>query len=86
LLGIDLALLVGVAAVVVLAAGAVGSKSLGARLEKRRREKQGAKNAEQERRRLDEKCIECGEPVDPNVDVFERGNWWHRRCWREIVD
>jgi hypothetical protein len=83
---IDIAILVGVAAVVVLTASALGSKSLGARMEKKKRELQGKKNAEEERRRLDERCAACGEPVDASVDLFERDAWWHRRCWRETVE
>ena len=98
MLGIDLALLVGVAVVVVAAASVIGGRSLGDRLEKRRREAQGKRNAEDERRRLDETCAACGEPIDPAVDLFDRearssggrgqrpAQWWHRRCWRESVD
>lgn len=86
MLGIDLALLVGVAAVVVVAASVIGSRSLGDRLEKRRREQQGRRNAETERRRLEEKCAACGESIDPAVDLYEREEWWHRRCWRASVE
>ena len=82
---IDLVILVGVAAVVVLTASTLGGRSLGDRLEKRKREEQGKKNAEAERRRLDERCAACGEMVDPAVDLFEREAWWHRACWRETV-
>ncbi len=84
MLGIDLAILVGVGALVVFAAS-LGGRSLGDRLERRRREQQGRKNAEQERRRLEERCTVCGEPVDPATDLFERDQWWHRACWRDVV-
>ena len=83
---VDLAILFGIAAVFAVAAGAVGGGSIGRRLEKRRREKQGARNAEEERRRLDERCAVCNEAVDATVDLWERGEWWHRRCWRESVE
>ena len=86
MLVIDLAILFGVAAVVAVAAGALGGPSLGERLEARRRRKQGEKNAADERRRLDETCAMCGEAIDANVDLWERGQWWHRRCWRETVE
>lgn len=86
MLVIDLAILVGLTAIVALAAGAVGGRVLGDRAERRRREAQGAKNAAAERRRLEEKCVVCGEPIDHEVDLWERGEWWHRRCWRESVN
>jgi len=83
---VDLAILVGVAAILVIGGAVIGGRSLGARLEKKRRELQGKRNAELERRRLDEVCAACGEPVDAGVDLFERDQWWHRRCWRETVE
>ena len=86
MLFIDIAILFGVAAVIAAGAGLLGGPSLGARLEARRRRKLGEKNAASERLRLDETCAACGEPVDHAVDLFERGQWWHRRCWRAALE
>lgn len=86
MLWVDLLLVAGAAVAVALAASALGGRAVGARLEKRRREKQGEKNAEEERRRLVERCAACDGVIDPDVDLFEREQWWHRRCWRESVD
>ena len=84
MLFIDVAILVAVAAVCVGVATLVGGR-LGGRLEERRRRELGAKNAAEERRRLEERCAACDEPIDPRVDLWERGQWWHRSCWRESV-
>jgi hypothetical protein len=86
MLFIDLAILAGVALVVAVAAGTVGGRSLGARLEERRRRKQGERNLEEEKRRLAERCVACSEPVDAAVDLWDRGEWWHRACWRQSVE
>ncbi len=82
---VDLALIVFAAVVLVAGVAVVGGRLLGPRLEKRRRELQGRRNAELERARLDEKCASCGEGIDPAVDLFENGEWWHRRCWRDAT-
>jgi len=84
LLGVDLLLLVLGGALVVGAAALVGAK-LERRAEIRRRRLQGERNAEQEQLRLDERCAECGEAVDPNQDIWDLGRWWHRKCYREVV-
>jgi hypothetical protein len=84
MLGADLLLLVLGGALVVGAAALVGAK-LERRAEIRRRRLQGERNAEQEKARLDERCAECGESVDPNQDVWDLGHWWHRKCYREVV-
>ncbi|HEU4730173.1 MAG TPA: hypothetical protein VFT22_19885 [Kofleriaceae bacterium] len=82
MLAIDLALLVGGALLVVLAASVVGGR-VGPRLEARRRRLQGERNAAQEKRRLDEQCTICGASVDPVHDVWDQDRWWHRACYRE---
>jgi hypothetical protein len=84
MLGVDLLLLVLGGALVVGAAAFVGGK-FERRAELRRRRLQGQRNAEQEKLRLEERCAECGEPVDPNQDVWDLGQWWHRTCYRDIV-
>ena len=85
MLGIDIAILVGIAFVAVAGAALVGG-SFNRRLEQRRRRALGAKNASEERRRLDEVCVVCQEPVDAHEDLWEGGEWWHRHCWREHVE
>jgi len=84
MLGVDLLLLVLGGALVVGAATLVGAK-LERRAAIRRRRLQGQHNAEQEKLRLEERCAECGESVDPNQDVWDLGRWWHRKCYREVV-
>jgi hypothetical protein len=84
MLGIDIALLVGGAAVVVAVAALVGGR-LGARGEAARRRRQGQRNADEEKRRLDEVCAACGTAIDPAHDVWDAGHWWHRTCFREAV-
>lgn len=84
MLGIDIALLVGGAALVVVAAALIGGR-LGPRAEARRRRRQGQANAEQEQRRLEERCSVCGASIDPVHDVWDAGQWWHQRCYREAL-
>lgn len=84
MLGVDLLLLVLGGALVVGAAGLVGAK-LERRAELRRRRLQGQRNAAEEKQRLEEICAECGESIDPSQDVWELGQWWHRKCYREVV-
>jgi hypothetical protein len=84
MLGVDVLLLVLGAAFVVGAAALVGGK-LERRNELRRRRLQGQRNADEEKLRLEERCAECGESVDPNQDVWDLGRWWHRKCYREVV-
>lgn len=84
MLGIDIALLVGGAVLLVVAGAAIGGR-LGPRLEARRRRLQGERNAEQEKRRLAELCTICGTPIDPAHDLWDAGQWWHRGCYRESL-
>jgi fructose-1,6-bisphosphatase/sedoheptulose 1,7-bisphosphatase-like protein len=84
MLGIDIALLVG-GAILVVAATAVFGGRLGPRLEARRRRLQGERNAEQEKQRLAERCEICGASVDPARDVWDAGRWWHQACYRESL-
>jgi hypothetical protein len=66
-----------------------------ARREARRRERQGARNAEAARRELHgeggpgtgELCVICQRPVNPAVDLFDEKarSWWHRDCWLQAV-
>lgn len=84
MLAIDIALLVGGGALVAVLAGVVVGR-LSDRNEARRRRKLGERNAAEEKRRLEERCAVCNEQVDPANDVHENGQWWHRRCYRELV-
>jgi len=84
MIAIDLALLAGSALLVVVIAGFVGGR-VGPRAEARRRKQLGARNAAEEKRRLDERCAVCGEAVVPAQDVWDRGQWWHRACYREAL-
>jgi hypothetical protein len=84
MLGIDVALLVGGGALVVVVAALLGGR-LGARGEARRRRAQGERNAEQEKQRLEERCTICGTSIDPEHDVWDSGQWWHQKCYREAV-
>jgi hypothetical protein len=84
MLDIDIALLAGGAALVVVLAGLVGGR-LGARAEAHRRRRQGQQNAELEKQRLEESCTVCGASIDPDHDVWDRGTWWHQTCYREAV-
>jgi hypothetical protein len=84
MLGIDIALLVGGAVLLVAAVGLVGGR-LGRRSEARDRRLQGQRNAETEKRRLDERCTVCGEAIDPAHDLWDAGRWWHRGCYRELL-
>jgi len=82
MLGIDIALLVGGAILVMAAAGLLGGR-FGSRLEARRRRLQGERNAEQEKLRLAERCTVCGNSVDPAHDIRDADQWWHQACYRE---
>ena len=82
--GIDIALLVGGAVLMMAAAAVIGGR-LGPRLEARRRRLQGERNAEQEQRRLAERCTVCGTSIDPTHDVWDVGRWWHGACYRESL-
>jgi hypothetical protein len=84
MLGIDIVLLVAGGALVVAAAAFVGGR-VGARAEARRHRVQGQRNAEQEKQRLEERCTVCGASVDPAQDVWDSGQWWHSKCYREAV-
>ena len=84
MLGIDIALLVGGAVLMVIAAGVVGGR-VGSRLEARRRRLQGARNAEHEKQRLEERCTVCGTSIDPSSDIWDAGRWWHKACYREAL-
>jgi hypothetical protein len=81
---IDIALLVGGALVVVAIAAVVGGK-VGPRAEARRRRLQGARNAQLMQRSLEERCVVCDAAIDPENDVFDAGQWWHRGCYREAL-
>ena len=82
---VDFIILLAVATVVAMGVAVLGGGSLQRRLEERRRQRLGQKNAEDERRRLAERCVVCDEPVDPAADLWERGQWWHRHCWRQSM-
>ena len=84
MIAIDLALLAGGALLVVVLAGFVGGR-LGPRAEARRRKQLGMRNAAEEQRRLDERCTVCGEAVEPARDVWDQGQWWHRACYRNVL-
>jgi hypothetical protein len=84
MLGIDIALLIGGGALLVIAAAFVGGR-VGPRAEARRRRKQGEQNAELEKRRLAECCTVCGQSIDPAHDVWDAGQWWHRGCYRQAL-
>lgn len=84
MLGIDIALLVGGAVLLVVAGAAIGGR-LSPRLEARRRRLQGERNTEQEKRRLAELCTICGTPIDPTHDLWDADQWWHRACYRESL-
>lgn len=84
MVAIDIALLVVGGVLVVLIAGVIGGR-LGSRLEARRRRLQGQRNAEQEKRRLEERCTVCSASIDPDRDVWEVGRWWHQACYRESL-
>lgn len=84
MIAIDLALLAGGALLVVVIAGLVGGR-IGPRAEARRRKQLGARNAAEEQRRLEERCAMCGEAVEAEQDVWDRGQWWHRACYREAL-
>jgi len=84
MLGIDIALLVCGAALLVVAVGLAGGR-LGRRAETQQRRLQGEHNAELEKRRLQERCTICGESIDPAHDLWDAGAWWHRGCYREVV-
>lgn len=84
MLGIDIALLVGGAVLLVVTAGLIGGR-LGVRFEARRRHLLGEQNAEREKRLLEERCTVCGESIDPARDVRDAGQWWHRACYRELL-
>jgi hypothetical protein len=84
MLGIDIALLVGGAVLLVVAGSVIGGR-LSPRLEARRRRLQGEHNAEQEKRRLAELCTICGTPIDPAHDLWDADQWWHRSCYRESL-
>jgi len=84
MLGIDIALLIGGAALLVAAAALIGGR-LGPRLDARRRRLQGQRNALQERRRMDERCAVCGDSIDPVRDVWDASRWWHQTCYRESL-
>jgi hypothetical protein len=81
MIAIDLALLAGGALLVVVIAGFVGGR-VGRRVE---RKQLGARNAAEEKRRLEERCAICGEAIEPAIDVWDRGQWWHRACYREAL-
>lgn len=83
---VDIAILVAIGAVVALAAGWLGGGSLGRLLEARRRRRLGERNLDEERRRLAERCVICDEPIDPAVDLWDQGQWWHRACWRRSIE
>ena len=84
MLGIDIALLVG-GAILVMAASALLGGRFGSRLEARRRRLQGERNAEQEKLRLAERCTICGTSIDPARDIRDAGQWWHQACYRESL-
>lgn len=86
MLFVDIAILVAVAAVVAVGVGALSGGALQRRLEARRRQRLGERNAEEERRRLAERCAACDLPVDATQDLWEGGKWWHRRCWRQAIE
>jgi hypothetical protein len=81
---IDLALLVGGALLVVAAAAVIGGK-IGPRAEARRRKLLGARNAQLVQRSLEERCVACDATIDPDNDVYDAGQWWHRGCYREAL-
>ncbi|MDX2024400.1 MAG: hypothetical protein SF187_29425 [Deltaproteobacteria bacterium] len=59
-----------------------------AQRERRRRQKLGAANAEQELQTItEETCVICEKPVQAELDIFDEktNTWWHRACWRQSV-
>jgi hypothetical protein len=84
MLGIDILLLVGGGALIVALAALVGGR-IGERGEARRRRLLGQRNAEEEKLKLEERCTVCGASIDPAHDLWDAGQWWHQKCYREAV-
>jgi hypothetical protein len=87
MLVIDVLLILGGA---ILVGGAIilASIKLGPRLDRalaeRRTKALGRRNAQDEALVLSHVCIECGRPIDPEVDIYDHGAWWHRSCWDKV--
>lgn len=86
MLVIDILLLVG-GAVLVGGAAVFAAAKLGTRLDRaladRRAKALGRRNAEALEQR--NTCLSCEGEVDPEVDIYDRGAWWHRACWERVV-
>lgn len=86
MLVIDILLLVGGAILVGGAATLVGikvGKKLDRALADRRAKALGKRNAKMLAQY--HSCVSCEGKVDPEVDVYDHGAWWHRACWERVV-
>lgn len=86
MLVIDILLIIGGAALLGGAATFAGVK-LGKRLDRalaeRRAKALGKRNAEALKHV--HTCVSCEGNVDPEVDIYDHGAWWHRTCWEQAL-
>ncbi len=86
MLVIDILLLVG-GAVLVGGAAVLAAAKLGPRIDRaladRRAKALGKRNAEALAQY--HSCVSCEGRIDPAVDVYDHGAWWHRACWERIL-
>jgi len=86
MLVIDILLLVG-GAVLVVGAAVLAAVKLGPRVDRalaeRRARALGRRNAEALAQHHN--CISCEGRVDPEVDFYNHGTWWHKACWERAM-
>ena len=71
----------------------VGLLSLGASFvlaqRKKRKEtdprEKGKRNAQQ-MARDDLRCAICMKTINPDVDIYTQDSWWHKGCYRDLVE
>jgi hypothetical protein len=88
MLVIDILLLLGGIAIIGGAA-TVAAVKVGKRLDRvlaeRRARALGRRNAEKEELVLAHACMSCGRQVDPEIDIWSHGSWWHKKCWERVL-
>lgn len=55
------------------------------KLEDGRKKRKGIVNAEKHLLEAKRVCCYCNKAVDPDVDLFFKGAWWHKPCLEDVV-
>jgi hypothetical protein len=83
LLALDLAVITVVVGLLGLGAGYVLDKR------KKRKERDPREKGKRNAARMDAedlRCSICLKTINPDVDIYTQGSWWHKDCYRDVIE